>query len=114
MALTQAAQGKQFMVIEALHAGVGSVFDLSNARGHLRSGVVLVSGGGIGRPVERSCQPGAFIRECPHWGDHNRALPEKLERVRDYVQRSRSGRRFAGRDPAPAPFSPTVRQVLPN
>ncbi len=46
---------KDFTIIEGTgHAGVGSVFDLSNARvaGLLNAKVVLVSPGGIGRPID--------------------------------------------------------------
>lgn len=120
-AFTQAAQGKQFMVIEGTgHAGVGSVFDLSNARvaRHLRSGVVLVSGGGIGRPVDEIMLNRALFdaQGVPLIGAIiNRALPEKLEMVRDYVQRglARLGVDLLGVIPLrPRLSSPTVRQVL--
>jgi len=47
--------GKDFVIIEGTgHAGVGSVFDLSNARvAHLlHSKVILVTKGGIGKPID--------------------------------------------------------------
>jgi BioD-like phosphotransacetylase family protein len=49
------AKGKDLVVIEGTgHAGVGSVFDHSNARvaKRLRAKVILVSSGGIGRPID--------------------------------------------------------------
>src|SRR5829696_4722521 len=51
----RAAWEKDFVIIEGTgHAGVGSVFDLSNARVArlLESKVVLVTGGGIGKPID--------------------------------------------------------------
>ncbi|MDP6686335.1 MAG: AAA family ATPase [Candidatus Omnitrophota bacterium] len=51
----QIARGKDLVVIEGTgHAGVGSVFDLSNARvaNLLHSKVILVTAGGIGRPID--------------------------------------------------------------
>lgn len=49
------AEGKDMVVIEGTgHAGVGSVFDLSNAEvaGMLNAPVLLISIGGIGRPLD--------------------------------------------------------------
>src|SRR5208283_1662269 len=51
----RAAWEKDFVIIEGTgHAGVGSVFDLSNARvaSLLHSKVVLITKGGIGRPID--------------------------------------------------------------
>jgi len=49
------AEGKDFVVIEGTgHAGVGSVFDLSNAAVAklLNSKVILISSGGVGKPID--------------------------------------------------------------
>lgn len=49
------SKGKELMVIEGTgHAGVGSVFDLSNAKvaSLLEAKVILVTSGGIGRPID--------------------------------------------------------------
>jgi len=49
------SEGKDFMVVEGTgHAGVGSVFDLCNASvaNMLNAPVVIVTGGGIGRPID--------------------------------------------------------------
>jgi BioD-like phosphotransacetylase family protein len=51
----RAAWEKDFVIVEGTgHAGVGSVFDLSNARvaSLLNSKVILVTKGGIGRPID--------------------------------------------------------------
>lgn len=120
-AFQTASRGKEFMVIEGTgHAGVGSCFELSNARvaQHLKAGVVIVSGGGIGRPIDE-----IMLNRClfeaqgvPVIGAIiNRALPEKMEQVRDYVGRglARLGVRLLGVIPhRPRLARPTVRQVL--
>lgn len=49
------SKGKELVIIEGTgHAGVGSVFDLSNARVAklLNAKVILVTAGGIGRPID--------------------------------------------------------------
>ena len=54
-AFDRACWEKDFTLIEGTgHAGVGSVFDLSNARiaGLLRAKVLLITPGGIGRPID--------------------------------------------------------------
>lgn len=54
-AYSHASKGKDFMVIEGTgHAGVGSVFDLSNAdvSQMLNSPVLIVALGGIGKPID--------------------------------------------------------------
>lgn len=119
-AFDRASAGKDFMVIEGTgHAGVGSVFDLSNAHvaRHLNSGVILVSGGGIGRPIDQIMLNQSLFaaRGVPVLGAIiNRALPEKLEMMRDYVQRGleRLGIKLLGVLPLRQQLSnPTMRQV---
>ncbi len=54
-AFDEASWEKDFIIIEGTgHAGVGSVFDLSNARVAqlLQSKVIIVTQGGIGRPID--------------------------------------------------------------
>lgn len=54
-AFNRVAEGREVVVIEGTgHAGVGSVFDLSNAKvaGMLNSNVILVAPGGIGNPID--------------------------------------------------------------
>jgi BioD-like phosphotransacetylase family protein len=54
-AYARVSEGRDFMVIEGTgHAGVGSVFNLSNARVAklLQAPVVMVAPGGVGRPID--------------------------------------------------------------
>jgi BioD-like phosphotransacetylase family protein len=54
-AYARVSEGKDIVVIEGTgHAGVGSVFDMSNAEAArvLGAGVILVGCGGIGRPID--------------------------------------------------------------
>lgn len=120
-AFQRAAHDKDFVIIEGTgHAGVGSCFDLSNARvaRHLDCGVILVSGGGIGRPIDEIMLNRALFaaHDVPVIGAIiNRAIPEKLEMIRDYVGRGlgRLGVSLLGVIPLrPRLSSPTVRQVL--
>jgi BioD-like phosphotransacetylase family protein len=60
----RASWEKNFAIIEGTgHAGVGSVFDLSNARvaSLLESKVVLVTTGGIGRPIDEAAMNKALF-----------------------------------------------------
>jgi BioD-like phosphotransacetylase family protein len=86
--------GKDFMLLEGTgHAGVGSVFDLSNARVArvLESPVVLVSGGGIGKPVDEIMLNYSLFKNS---GVDvagviiNKVLPEKMDVIANYVSRS--------------------------
>ena len=54
-AFDRAAFEKEYVIIEGTgHAGVGSVFNLSNAdvARHLKAKVIIVARGGIGRPID--------------------------------------------------------------
>jgi BioD-like phosphotransacetylase family protein len=88
------AAGKDFMLLEGTgHAGVGSVFDLSNARVArvLESPVILVAGGGIGKPVDEIMLNYALFKNS---GVDvagviiNKVLPEKMDVISAYVSRS--------------------------
>jgi BioD-like phosphotransacetylase family protein len=60
----RASWEKNFAIIEGTgHAGVGSVFDLSNARvaSLLKSKVLLVTPGGIGRPIDEAAMNKALF-----------------------------------------------------
>lgn len=87
------SKGKDLVVIEGTgHAGVGSVFDLSNATvaKMLNSKVVIVSSGGIGRPIdeivlnrvlfekEKVKVIGVII---------NKVRPEKYKKINNLVRR---------------------------
>lgn len=89
----RAAWEKDFVIIEGTgHAGVGSVFDLSNARVArlLESKVVLVTGGGIGRPIDEvALNKALFDKEGVEVVGVilNKVTPDRLEYIRDFAQR---------------------------
>jgi hypothetical protein len=84
---------KDFVIIEGTgHAGVGSVFDLSNARvAHLLgSKVILVAGGGIGKPIDEvALNKALFDKEGVELVGVilNKIMPEKFEYVREFARR---------------------------
>ncbi len=111
---------KDFAIIEGTgHAGVGAVFDLSNARvaSVLRSKVILVTGGGIGRPIDEVVLNKAlFDREGVEILGVvlNKVLPEKTDVIRDFAGRGlkRLGIDLLGVVPAvPMLATPTLHQV---
>jgi dethiobiotin synthetase len=83
----RASWEKDFAIIEGTgHAGVGSVFDLSNARVArlVSSKVLLVTPAGIGRPIdEAAVNKALFDRENVEVIGvvMNKVLPEKLESI---------------------------------
>ncbi len=89
----RAAWEKDFVIIEGTgHAGVGSVFDLSNARvAHLlASKVILVTKGGIGKPIDEvALNKALFDKEGVELIGVilNKVLPDKFESVRDFARR---------------------------
>lgn len=84
---------KDFTVIEGTgHAGVGSVFDLSNAAVAqlLGSKVILVTQGGIGRPIDEVALNKALFdkMEVPLIGVvMNKVLPEKIAQLTEFARR---------------------------
>ncbi len=110
----------QMMIIEGTgHAGVGSCFNLSNARvaEMLNADVVIVTAGGIGRPIDEIALSLALFRE------HNvnvlgvilnKVLPEKLDKISETVSRGLDnlGTKLLGCIPyVPSLTSFTVKQV---
>ena len=89
----RAAWEKEFVIIEGTgHAGVGSVFDLSNARvaRHLESKVILVVKGGIGRAIDEiALNKALFDKEGVEVLGVliNKILPDKFDYVRDFAKR---------------------------
>ncbi len=89
----RAAWEKDFMIIEGTgHAGVGSVFDLSNARvaNLLHSKVILVTKGGIGKPIDEIALNAAlFDKEGVEVIGvvMNKIIGEKYDYVRDFARR---------------------------
>jgi BioD-like phosphotransacetylase family protein len=65
-AFDRVAWEKDFVVCEGSgHAGVGSVFDLSNAQvaAILHSKVIIVTSGGIGKPIDEVCLNNALFQK---------------------------------------------------
>lgn len=111
---------KEFCIIEGTgHAGVGSVFDLSNARVAklLHSKVLLVTKGGIGRPIdELALNKALFDKEGVEVVGViiNKILPEKYDFVKDFCQRglARLGIEMLGAMPEePILSSPTLNEI---
>jgi BioD-like phosphotransacetylase family protein len=120
-AFSRSSQGKGFMIIEGTgHAGVGSVFDLSNAAVAklLKAPVVLVTCGGIGRPIDEVMLNKAVFDS---FGVDvlgviiNKVIPEKYEKIDKFVRLGlqRKGLDVLGVLPfCPILSSPTMRQLL--
>ena len=92
-AFDRVAWEKDFVLCEGSgHAGVGSVFDLSNARVAklLGAKVIIVSQGGIGKPIDEIALNQALLEKE---GIEiigvilNKVLPEKVEYVSDFARR---------------------------
>ena len=116
----RAAWEKDFVIIEGTgHAGVGSVFDLSNARVAklLNSKAILVTQGGIGRPIDEiALNRAVFEKEGVELIGviMNKIHPEKYEHVVDFARRGfeRLGIELLGSIPAdPLLTHPTLGQV---
>jgi hypothetical protein len=92
-AFDRVAWEKDFVLCEGSgHAGVGSVFDLSNARVAkiLGAKVIIVSQGGIGKPIDEVCLNQALFEKegveiigviC------NKVLSNKVDYIGDFVRR---------------------------
>jgi BioD-like phosphotransacetylase family protein len=92
-AFDRVAWEKEFVLCEGSgHAGVGSVFDLSNARVAklLQAKVIIVTQGGIGKPIDEVCLNQAL---CEKEGVEiigvilNKVLPDKVEYVAEFARR---------------------------
>lgn len=118
---SRVAVDKDVVVIEGTgHAGVGSVFGLSNAvvAKMLDSKAIVISSGGIGRPIDE-----IMLNECLFRSQEvevagaivNRCLREKLDQVKLYCGRSlqSNGLCLMGALPvADRLSSPTIAQVM--
>ncbi|MEQ1853697.1 MAG: AAA family ATPase [Chthoniobacteraceae bacterium] len=116
----RAAWEKDFVIIEGTgHAGVGSVFDLSNARVAklLDSKAILITRGGIGRPIDEvALNRAVFEKEGVELLGVivNKVHPDKYEHVVDFARRGfeRLGIELLGAIPAdPLLSHPTLGQV---
>src|SRR5215208_1769474 len=103
-AFDRVAWEKDFVLCEGSgHAGVGSVFDLSNARVAklLEAKVVIVSQGGIGKPIDEVCLNQAlFEREGVEVIGVilNKLHPDRLEYIEEFARRGlkRQGLKLLG------------------
>lgn len=92
-AFDRVAWEKDFVLCEGSgHAGVGSVFDLSNARVAeiLHAKVIIVTQGGIGRPIDEvSLNQALFAKEGVEIIGVilNKVTPEKMEYIADFARR---------------------------
>jgi hypothetical protein len=120
-AYLRASHNKDFMVIEGTgHAGVGSVIDLSNGdvAKLLHAPVVLVTCGGIGRPIDEVMLNKALFDNA---GTHllgvivNKVTQDKFEKIEELVRLGfeKHGIDVFGVVPFnPKLSSPTIRQLL--
>src|SRR3954467_13338570 len=92
-AFDRVAWEKDFVLCEGSgHAGVGSVFDLSNAQVAkiLKAKVIIVTQGGIGKPIDEvSLNQALFEKEGVEIIGVilNKVLPDKVDYVREFAQR---------------------------
>jgi phosphate acetyltransferase len=112
---------KDYIIIEGTgHAGVGSIFDMSNAQAAklFKAKVIIVSEGGIGRPVDEIAMNkalfdkhnveviGAILNKC---------LPDKMEQVIEHAGKGleRLGVPLLGAIPLQKPLTaPNLSQVV--
>lgn len=119
-AFDRVAWEKDFVLCEGTgHAGVGSVFDLSNATVArlLDAKVIMVSQGGIGRPIdELALNQALFEREGVQILGVilNKVLPPKIEQITNFVRKGlkRRGLELLGVIPhQPLLSSPTLAAI---
>ncbi|MBM3876467.1 MAG: hypothetical protein FJ386_07085 [Verrucomicrobia bacterium] len=119
-AFDRVAWEKDFVLCEGSgHAGVGAVFDLSNARVAklLGAKVVIVSRGGIGKPVDEvALNQALFEKEGVEIIGVivNKVLPDKLGYVEDFTRRGlkRKGLELLGVLPhLPTLSNPTLASI---
>ena len=119
-AFDRVAWEKDFVLCEGSgHAGVGSVFDLSNAQVAkiLGAKVVIVTRGGIGKPIDEVALNQALFEKA---GVEiigviiNKVLPEKVDFIADFARRGlkRKGLELLGVIPHHRILSrPTIRSI---
>lgn len=115
------AENRDIVVIEGTgHAGVGSVFDLSNASVAklLNAKVIIVSSGGIGRPIDEIILNQALFRQegVDILGAIiNKVEFDKMDKIANFVETGlkRKGIELLGIVPfRPILTAPTIRQIL--
>lgn len=114
------ARGNKAVIIEGTgHAGVGTTFGLCNARVArlLNAKSILVTTGGIGRPLDEIALNQALFREkeVPIIGViANKVLPDKFDETQHYLRRglARLGLQLVGTVPyTPRLTWPSMRQI---
>jgi BioD-like phosphotransacetylase family protein len=120
-AFGRVSRGQDLVIIEGTgHAGVGSVFDHSNAyvAKLLGSKVIIISSGGIGRPIDEVVLNKALFEKI---GVKvlgvivNKVLPDKFEKISRLVRKGleRQGINVLGVIPYdPVLSRPTIEQIL--
>lgn len=120
-AFDRAAYEKDLIIIEGSgHAGVGAICDLSNAHvaAHLRSPVIIVAKGGIGKPVDEIALNKSLFdkHHVPVIGAIlNKVEESKIEMVSNYTRKGleRLGVPLLGCIPKIAPLGfPNLSQVV--
>lgn len=115
------SKNKDLVIIEGTgHAGVGSVFDHSNSTVAklLGSKVILISSGGVGRPIDEIMLNKALFEKdgVKLLGVIvNKVLPEKFDKINNYVRKglSRKGIDVLGVVPYyPMLNAPSIGQIL--
>ena len=111
---------KDFVLCEGSgHAGVGAVFDLSNAQvaKHLGCKVIIVARGGIGKPIDEvALNQALFEKEGVEIIGViiNKVMPEKVDYIADFARRGlkRKGLDLLGVIPhQPILSSPTLESI---
>ncbi|TVP75108.1 MAG: hypothetical protein EA353_14565 [Puniceicoccaceae bacterium] len=91
-AFDRAAFDQDYIIIEGTgHAGVGSVFNLSNAdvARHLNAKVIIVASGGIGRPVDEIALNKAVFEAAGVQiigAIINKVVPDKIDMIEKYCR----------------------------
>jgi len=115
------SEGRDIVVIEGTgHAGVGSVFDMSNGdvAALLDSAVVIISSGGIGKPIDEIILNKAMFDAAGVQvlgAIINKVEQDKFDKVCSYVRRGleRKGIELLGVMPfRPHLSSPTIEQLI--
>ena len=119
-AFDRVAWEKDFVLCEGSgHAGVGAVFDLSNAQvaKHLGCKVIIVARGGIGKPIDEvALNQALFEKEGVEIIGViiNKVMPEKVDYIADFARRGlkRRGLDLLGVIPhQPILSSPTLESI---
>jgi len=115
------SRGQDFVIVEGTgHAGVGSVFDHSNAKVAklLGTKVIIISSGGVGRPIDEIVLNKALFEKegVKVLGVIvNKVLPEKYDKISKLVRMGleRKGIKVLGVLPYdPMLARPTIEQIL--